>query len=565
MAANTHWQGAFRQRITRRRVLGTFAVGGAAFVAACGGDSDDDSGAGGQGAQATASGPAPAGAQAQASGTPQDAVRGGTLRTGTFLNVLGIDPHIEVSVGLNTAQRVYTYLGGFNSVGQTFTPLAAQGVEQPDPTQFVFKLRQGVKFQNIDPVPARDLTAQDVLYSMERFRDHPRAQNNDFFKAITDKMEAIDPTTFRLSTKGPYAESLSEIGGVQKAIVPREAVEKFGDLSNNAIGAGPYILQEYVKGERTVLRKNPDYYDKNLPYLDGMRSVTILDMNTLVQAYKSDQLDINGALLTKLDYDDLRRNDKLVTEKMPALHYGSLGLNVSKKPFDDKRVREAMWVGVDRAQFVDKVGLGEGVPMGPLSAGLDFWVLPEDQLKPYLGPDVKKAKDLLSAAGYANGFKMTIDTSNGVQLFIDHAELLVAELKKLGIEAELRLTDLPTFLSDKLFKGDFDAVVFTHNPYESPKIPLGFYHKNGIGGFSWFSYSSPQVTAAIDAQSVEIDVNKRKSLVQSAQKAILDDGGPMINFFSPTLFTSYNKRLGGYDPLLRGGQGWRYTEFVKQS
>lgn len=564
MAGTTHWKGAFRRRVTRRQTLSVLAAGGAAFVAACGGG-DDKEEAGSTGAQPTATGPGPAGPQAQTAATPENAIRGGTLRTGTFLNVLGIDPHIEVSVGLLTGQRVYTYLGGFSSVEQKFNPIVASGVEQPSPTQFVFTLRQGVKFQNVDPVPARDVTSQDVLYSMERFRDHPRAQNNDFFKAVVDKMEAIDATTFRLSTKTPYAESLSEIGGSQKAIVPREAVEKFGDLSNNAIGAGPYLLEEYVKGERTVLKRNPDYFDKSLPYLDGIRQVTVLDMNTLLQAYKSDQLDVNGALLTKLDYDDLRRNDKLVTQKMPALHYGSLGLNVTKKPFDDKRVREALYVGIDRAQFIDKVGLGEGSVMGPVSAGLDFWALPQDQLKPYIGPDVKKAKDLLSAAGYPNGFKMTIDTSNGVQLYIDHAEVLVAELKKLGIDAELRLSDLPSFLSNKLFKGDFDSVVFTHNPYESPKIPLGFYHKNGIGGLSWWSYNNPQVTAAIDAQSVEIDVNKRRTLVRDAQKAILDDAAPMLNFFSPTLFTSFNKRVGGYDPLLRGGQSWRYSEFLKPS
>lgn len=561
----TTWARPLGQRLTRRRTLGLLAMtGSAAWLAACGGDKDDDTESGGA-AQATSTGPGPAGSQAQPAGTPENAVRGGTLRTGTFLNVLGIDPHIEVSVGLTTAQKVYSYLGGFSSGDQKFNPLFAERMEQADPTTFTFTLRRGVKFQNVDPVNGREQTAQDVLYSFERFRDLPQAQNNDFFKTVVAKMEVIDPYTFKLTTKAPYAESLSEIGGSQKAIVPREAVEKFKDLSNNAIGAGPFILGEYVKGERTVMRKNPDYFDKNLPYVDGIRMVTILDMNTLIQAYKSDQLDINGALLTKLDYDDLRRNDKLNTSKFPALHYASLGVNVTKKPFDDKRVREALYVGLDRTQFIDKAGLGEGSPQGPLNVGLDFWALKGDELKPYIGPDVAKAKQLLSAAGYPNGFKMTIDTSNGVQFYIDNAEVLVSELKKLGIEAELRLSDLPSFLSEKLFKGNFDSVVFSHNPYESPKIPLGFYHKNGLGNGSWWHYDNPAITAAIDAQSTEVDVNKRRTLVKDAQKAILDDAGPMINFYSPIAFVSSNKRVGGYDPTLRTWQGWRYTEFLKPS
>ena len=551
--------------LSRRRALGVALTGGAAFVAACGGSSSKDSPSGGSGAaqQATATGPAPSGPAPAAQSSAETPVKGGTLRLGTFLNVLGIDPHIEVSVGLTQMQKVYTYLGGFNSIEQKWTPIFAEALEQKSPTEFVFKLRKGVKFQNLAPVSGREVTAQDVLYSLERFRDLPKAQNNDFFKTTVDKMEAVDNSTFRLTTKAPFAESLSELGGSQKAIVAREAVEKFSDLSQNAIGAGPFIMEDYVKGERMSLKKNPDYFDKNLPHLDAIKWTTILDTNTLIQAYKSDQLDINGALLTKLDFTDLEKNNKLVNIKFPALHYGSLGLNASVKPFDDKRVRQALWLGVDRTQFIDKIALGEGTPMGVLNNGLSFWALSQDELKPYIGYDPKKAKDLLSAAGYANGFEMEIETSGGVQLYIDHAEVLVSELKKLGITAKLKLSDLSAYLSDKLFKGNFNATVFTHNPYESPKIPIGFYHKLGIGNLSWWHYDNPQVTAAIDAQNAEVDVNKRQKLVKDAQKLILEDGGPMINFYSPTAFISYNKRVGGYDPTLRGWQNFRISEFIK--
>ena len=194
---------------------------------------------------------------------------------------------------------------------------------------------------------------------------------------------------------------------------------------------------------------------------------------------------------------------------------------------------------------------------------MSSWSLSQDELKPYIAPDVKKAKDLLAAAGYANGFEMTIETSGGVQLYIDHAEVLVAELKKLGITAKLNLSDLPAYLSDKLFKGNFDATVFTHNPYESPKIPLGFYHKDGLGGGNWWHYNNPAITAAIDAENAELDLNKRQKLVKDVQKLILDDAAPLINFYSPVAYQSYNKRVGGYDPLLRDWQVFRNSEFLK--
>jgi peptide/nickel transport system substrate-binding protein len=570
VSRSDYWNRWNSRRYSRRSALGAAAVGSAGLtglaLVGCGDDDDDDD-EGGEATATTTSTSAPGTQQVStATATATEGVeKGGTLRTGTWLNVLGIDPHIEVSVGLGTAQKMYTYLGGFESGTQTFHPLAADSVEQASDTEFIFKLRDDVKFANKAPMNGRVLTAEDVLYSFERFRDLPQAQNNDFFKTVVDKMTVIDATTFSLTTKLPWAEAYSEIGGIQKAIVGREDVEQRTDLSTGGVGAGPFILTEYVKGEKSVLVKNPDYFETGLPHLDGIDQITILDLNTLLQAYKGDQIDINGALLTKLDYEDLERNSDLVNIKMPALHYGSFAMNVSIEPWNDIRVREAVYIGIDRAQFIDKVFQNEATPQGVLSNGLDYWVLPQDELKEFMGPDIQRAKDLLSAAGHANGLDITIETSNGVQLYIDHAEVLVEELKKIGINATLNLSDLPTYLSTKLFAGDFPSTVFTHNPYETPKIPLGFYHKLGLGNGSWWHYDNAEITAIIDKQAQELDVEERKQTVLEAQRMILADWAPMLNFASPTLFLSHHKRVGGYDPTLRGWQGFRHSEFLNKS
>ena len=577
-----YWRpSAYPGRISRRRALGLAGSGATGIVlAACSsGNSNNSSGrsvttSAGVGAPPAATGTAvsrsnggtTAAGGSTAAGTPaanESPVRGGTLRAGTYLNVLGIDPHISVSFELVWINKIYSRLGGYSSTNAKFNPIFAESVEQPSPTEFIFKLRQGWKFHNIAPVNGREQTAADILYSLQRFRDLPQAQGNDFYKSVVDTMEVPDPYTFRLTTKLPYAETLTELGNWQILIVPHEAVEKFGDLSQNAIGAGPFILDEYVKGEHIALKRNPDYGDKTLPYLDGYKAITILDPQTLLQAYKSDQIDINGATITKSDYEDLQKNNKLVNSKIPALYYGSFAMNASIKPYNDKRVRQALYVGIDRGQFIDKVGEGDGVPMGPLSAGLDFWALSQDELKPYIGLDVKKAKDLLAAAGYANGFDVTIETSGGVPLYISHANIMVSELKKLGINAKLNLTDLPSYLSDKLFKGDFDTTIFTHNPYETPKVPIGFYHKNGIGSGSWWHYDNEDISAAIDAENQEVDVNKRQQLVKQVQKMILDDAGPLLNLFSLTQYNSMNRRVGGFDLALRQWQYLRNSEYIR--
>ncbi len=550
-------------RLSRRKFMGSAAgVGaGAAGLALVGCGNDDDTPA-----DDTANGNGNGnGDDAAPQPTPDESEvqRGGRLRTGTYLDVLGIDPHIEVSVGLTTAQRVYTYLGRMDDVHNEFHPLLASDHEQPSDTEHIFHLREDANFHDIAPVNGRQVTAQDVLYSLERFRDLPEAQNNDFFKEVVESMEAVDDYTFRVTTHVPYAEALSELGGSQAAIVPQEAVEEFGDLSNDAIGAGPYMLEEYVRGESELLVRNPDYFDGDLPYLDEYHRITILDNTALLQAYEGDELDINGALLNALDFETVEQLPDRVSGSMPALHYASLGLNASMEPFNDPRVREAIYLALDPAEFIDRVGFGEGRAQGALSPGLEQWAITQDELEPYVAPNRERARELLAEAGYENGFDLVIDTSQGVQLYIDHAEIVVPALQEIGINAELQLHDLSTYLSTVLFAGDFHATVFTHNPYETPNIPLGMYHRRGIGTHNWFGYENDEVSDLIDAQSQELDLEARQERVRDAQFAILDDRAPMINLFSPTLFWSYHERVGGYDPAYRGFQNSRYTEFLR--
>jgi peptide/nickel transport system substrate-binding protein len=561
MRETNYWARTAGRRYRRRGVLGfAGAATTALFVAACGGDSDDSGGS-------ASSGDAASGADPSGTAQPE---RGGTLRQGVTFVAQGIDPHIETSVGLVTAVKVYSYLITFNFHDNTMHPLLAEKVEQPSQNEYVFTLRSDAKFQNVDPVNGRAVTADDVKYSLERFRDHPRATRNGFFKNDVASMEVISPTSFKLTTKRPFADTLALIGigdgfGPQTAIVAREDVEKRGDLTNGGVGSGPYVLQEYVRGERSVLRRNPDYFDQSLPYLDEWRQQVITDNNTLLQAYKSNQLDINGASLTKLDFEDLKRNRDFVNTKVPSLGNGCFEMGAGTKPFNDPRVRQAVKLGIDRGQFIDKLYFGEGRPAGAINGNLTYWALPEEEVKPYVGPDVAKAKSLLSAAGYPNGFDLEIYTSSAIKTYIDYAEIVVAELKKIGINAELKLFDLPTFLSQHMYAGNFPSTVWSTNGYPTLVTPLNYYHKNGTGTGNWWHYQNEEVSSLIDKQFEELDPAKRQPIVKEIQKKVLDDWAPHMPLVDFDSYTSYHKRVGGYEPELGSYQYVRYSEFIKDS
>jgi peptide/nickel transport system substrate-binding protein len=129
------------------------------------------------------------------------------------------------------------YLHSVELEDQSIYPQMASAVEHPDEVTYIWKLRQGIKFHDVEPVNGREVTADDVLYSMTRRRDDPTIYNDkQLLRDFTASMEATDPLTFRLVTTRPYSPVLDEIGNPSYAIIPQEAIEKWGDLSQHPIG-----------------------------------------------------------------------------------------------------------------------------------------------------------------------------------------------------------------------------------------------------------------------------------------------------------------------------------------
>ncbi len=566
--SDNYWNRKSARLQMRRRALlqagGASALGLAALgITGCGGGDDDDDGGSSSGGPAQVTPPA--------TSTPDASkpVRGGTLRLGSGTSVLGLDPHIETSIGLRAAAHIYSSLITYNPEKNEVGPRLSSKPEQPTAAELVFKLNPKAKFQNVAPVNGRAVTADDVKYSFERLRDLPQATRNGYFKNIVDKMEVLDATTFKITTKYPYAESFSELGlgggvGPSTQIVAKEDVEKRGDLSNGGIGSGPLMLDQYSKGEFTNLKRNPDYWEPDVPYIDAWKDQTITDYQVLLQAFKQDQLDINGAPITKLDLDDLNANKNIQTVKIPSLSNGCFEMDVSKPPFNDIRVRQAIKIGIDRTQFIQKIYYGEATPAGAMSSGLSFWALPQDEVKPYVTYDLQKAKQLLTAAGYPNGFDLEIISSNNPS-YQNFAEIVVAELKKLGINAKQSIYDIGVFVAQYMYVGKFPSAVWVTNGYPTLITPLNYYHKNGLGSGNWWHYDNAEVTSLIDQQFQEFDATKRKTIVQDIQRKVLADWAPHMPLVDGTDYAAYNKRVGGYDPLQRSFQYLRYTEFVRQS
>ena len=188
-----------------------------------------------------------------------EAKRGGTLvvRSGPLR---GIDPHLETwAAALQVIHQTYNALLKFNHDGTKILPDLAETWEQKDDVTYVFRLRQGVKFHNVPPVNGRELTSEDVKYSIERqMTNQPGKFQHAYF--FLDKLASIqtpDKYTIVFKTKEPYAPFLNYIASPWTVIVAREVVEKHGDLQRHAIGTGPFIMQEYRREQEAVFVQEP--------------------------------------------------------------------------------------------------------------------------------------------------------------------------------------------------------------------------------------------------------------------------------------------------------------------
>ena len=546
MEDSNYWTRLNRRRISRRALLSagaTTALGAAAAaVVGCGGGGNGSNGGGGGD-----NGPAQTSAP-QVYGPP---VPGGTIIGGRLLNVLGIDPHIDLT-GLDIDMRLYSYLYSWKPFDEkAIFNNYALGVEMPSPdqTEFIFSLRPGVKIQPQDDNPAKgeELTSTDVKESWVRRGTAITAPDKRFplrisgtaspdANALRAALQTPDANTFSFKMSSPFVPAFREMSNPTWAIVPAKVIEKYGSsftyggLGQKAWGSGPYMLDEFRGTERIILQKHPEYFLSPRPWVDEIRYIIITEPQSLLAAFDSGQHDINGALMNKAQAEERMKKKDLIVVKAPTRFYPVIHFKI-RPPFDDIRVREALDLGIDRDEIIDLIWDGEGNYNGPVQWLLARFSLPQDELRAAMPYDPQKARQLLSAAGYDNGIeaKMKIPRVPGAPFIADLSSLLKDQLGKVGIKLLLDEVELGTFIANVILPGNFDLAFFPNLPYDEPDRPLSFYHTRGVTGVgNWNNYTNPAIDALIDAQSVDFNEESRIKTILDVQRMILKEHGPQI-------------------------------------
>ena len=458
--------------------------------------------------------------------------RGGLLRVRGWEPV-HFDPHQTISFKTHTTLSfVYSKLVR-HKVGPevrpgTFIvePDLAERWEELDDTTYVFHLRKGSKWHNKPPLNGRELVADDVKFTYDRFRTEPGNPNRYMLDPV-ERIEVIDRYTVKFLLKEPYVWLVNALAYPWSMwILAPEVVQQFGDLKKpeSAIGTGPFLLERYEPNVKAVFKRNPDYFRTGQPYVDGVEWLVLEDESTGLAMYRTGQIDCGPWHWWSVRQQDL----EAVKKTHPQLVYQDFLSNVTEAifmrtdlpPFNDVRVRRAVSHALDRQALLESVWV-RGEPTPAVARGLVEWSLPTDQLgagAKYYQYDPKEAKRLLAEAGFPNGFKTQLTVTPGFgRDHLDDAQVVQRFLKDIGIEAELKIQEYGAYAAT-IAQGKFEGLV--RGPYGIAWEPDSPLYRAYASDSSWNTghVNDSTITTMLKEQRRTKDLEVRKKLIFDIQR-----------------------------------------------
>lgn len=481
------------------------------LVAGCSGSSGSESPTGG-------------GSLPPDAGPPQ---AGGIYTINTITDALTLDPQKTTSAYTlsGVSGLVYSKLLEYKTgrdipygANELRADLAEDWSRSDDSTTWTFNLRQGVKFQNVAPVNGRELTADDVVCTVNRGKTVPGSSAADILKLV-DKVTAEDKHTVVFQLSEPFVGFDQVAANPYLAILPCEGTSGGFDLTTQAIGTGPFVLSEWKRDIERVYVKNPDYFVSGKPYIDGLNIIVIKDPAAAIAAFRSGQLDtvtgVSETLLPTIDGGDV------VVRRSSTLAGNYIGINTEAKPFDDIRVRHAVQMAWDRRGQMKAFGPADAQLSGPLNPLLPGGLSEDeqDQLMPY---DPEQAKRLLAEAGYPNGFETELAmTSAYGPDYVNGAQWIQQDLAKIGIKVTLKQYDYASLLA-AFDKGDYSLGYNPMGTFLTPDEVLDVVYVS-TGSRNRFNTHDAKLDQMIVDQRSIADPEKRAEALKEISRYIITD------------------------------------------
>jgi peptide/nickel transport system substrate-binding protein len=405
-------------------------------------------------------------------------------------------------------------------------PWLAERWYTADNLNYTFFLKRGVRFHN-----GRPFTAEDVKYVLDRARNpetrHPHVKHYEDITAIHVK----DAHTVTISLRKPNAMFLYTLARQGSVMYPREAVEQ---LKSQPVGTGPFLLARWDRGDRIVLKRNPEYHVRGLPRLEQVTFRFIADQNAALAALQAGDVDVvAGVGLGPESVEVVRLAPNLQVIVGESTSDVILALNNSRKPYSDVRARRALTHAIDKEEVVKGAMFGLGRVLGTNIDALNPYFVDMSKAVPY---NPEKAKQLLAEAGYPNGFDAVLKVPPQYPYTVRTGEVIVGQLARVGVRVRLEQIEWGQWL-DRVYKqADYDMTIIGHaeawdaGNYANPKY--------------YFRYDSPRFQEIYEKSESTLDDGKRRALYHELQRIMVEEA-PVVWLYAYPRIVAAKKGVQG--------------------
>ncbi len=479
---------------------------------------------------------------------------GGTLVFGRGGDSTSLDPsRTTEGETFKVTINLYETLLTFEDEGTAVEPgLAKTWEASEDGLTYTFELQEGVKFHD-----GTDFNAEAVVKNFERWANGDAEQfpyYNTMFGdgdgSIIESVTAEGDSTVVFTLTRPQAPFLKNLAMDMFAIASPTAIEEYGDddFERKPVGTGPFKFVEWKPNDSITVERFEDYWQADLPKLDKIIFRSIPDNATRLNALKTGEIDLADGI-NPSDGASVESDPELQLFERPSMNVGYLGLTVTREPFDNKLVRQAMNHAIDKQSIIDAFFEGRAdIAVNPIPSSISGY---NDEIEGY-EYDPEKAKALLEEAGYADGFEMELWAMPVPRPYMPDgqkvAEVMQKNLADIGVTAKIVSHEWATYL-DLAEKGEADAFMlgWTGDNGDPDNFIYALLDEDNIGSNNYTYFKNDEMHELLIAAQSEIDEEKRIELYKKAQE-IIHDEAPWVPLAHSTPLLAGTKDLTGFLP-----------------
>jgi len=424
-------------------------------------------------------------------------------------------------------------------------PALAESWEVSDDSlTWTFKLREGVMWSNGDP-----LTCEDVKYSIDGFGDPEVNTFYSGFGSAIESTECVDESTFVVQLNRVEGAFLDYLSTMPASIRPMAIYEELGSdgFSENPVGSGPYMVREWVRGERLVLDKNPYYWKEGKPYVDTFIIEYVPDENTRMLKIESGEAQI----ATEVPYAQIERIDALDGVSVlieDVMAWDAVWFNVTQPPLDDVNVVRALNYATPKEAMLESLMNGAGEIANHVIAKVKYW---DETVEPY-PYDMEKAKEYMAQSSVPDGFDLNCLIVAGDQVERQQAEILQQEWAELGVNMTIEAVDVSTIWERWTGGGEqcftYPGAGLSSDALSDDNLAVVFFDYTGGADSFWTSWNNERAIELVAEAGGTIDEEARRTAFYELQQLAMDEY-PAVPLFFIKARTALADNVTGFKTL----------------